>query len=86
MPELSRFYGIVVKMYYDDHPPPHFHAEYAGREMLVNIVSLVSIHGSLSPRATGMVLEWAAQHQAELLAAWRQVQGHLPLTKIDPLP
>jgi hypothetical protein len=86
MPELSRFYGIVVKMYYDDHPPPHFHAEYAGQVMVVSIETLAVIQGKLPPRAMGLVLEWAVQHQAELAAVWQLAQQRQPLTKIDPLP
>jgi hypothetical protein len=86
MPELSRFYGIVVKMYYDDHGPPHFHAEYSGQVMVVSIATLAVTKGRLPPRAMGMVLEWAAQHQAELMAVWQLAQGQQPLTKIDPLP
>jgi hypothetical protein len=85
MPEISRFYGIVVKMYYNDHVPPHFHAEYGNDEMLVAINTLAVIAGRLSPRATGLVLEWAAAHQAELLQAWDQARKMQPLTRIDPL-
>jgi hypothetical protein len=65
MPEISRFYGIVIKMYFRDHPPPHFHAEYVGREIIVDIQSLSVIAGTLPARATRMVLEWAADHQAD---------------------
>jgi hypothetical protein len=68
MPEISRFYGIVVRMFPNDHPPPHFHAEYAGRNMSGDVATLGVLTGKLPPRAMGM--EWAAQHQAELLAAW----------------
>lgn len=85
MPELSRFYGIVVKMYYDDHTPPHFHAEYAGQVMVVSIATLAVIRGKLPPRAMGMVLEWAAQHQPELMADWQLAERYQPLTKINPL-
>jgi len=66
MPEISRFYGIVVKMFHNDHHPPHFHAEYGNDRMIVNIDTLGVIAGSLPPRATGLVMEWAAQHQADL--------------------
>ena len=86
MPELSRFYGIVVKMYFDDHPPPHFHAEYGEYEAVLSIETLAIIAGSLPPRATGMVAEWASLHQRELMTAWRSATHHEPVTKIDPLP
>ena len=86
MPELSRFYGIVIKMYFDDHPPPHFPAEYGEYEAVLSIETLAIIAGSLPPRATGMVAEWASLHQRELMTAWRSATHHEPVTKIDPLP
>ena len=86
MPEISRFYGIVVKMYFCDHPPPHFHAEYAGNEMIVDVQSLSVIAGALPARANKMVLEWAAQHQAELAEMWRLASTMQPIGRIDPLP
>ena len=86
MPEISRFYGIIIKMYFNDHQPPHFHAEYGDSEMLVGIGSLNIIAGKLPTRATGMVMEWAAQHQAELQNDWTQARNMQPLDKIDPLP
>ncbi len=86
MPEISRFYGIVIKMYYHDHQPPHFHAEYSGDQMVVNLNTLAVIAGKLSPRATGLVMEWAAQHQAELQDVWDQARNMAPLDRIDPLP
>jgi hypothetical protein len=86
MPEISRFYGIVIKMYFADHPPPHFHAEYGGDEILVNIETLAVIAGKFPPRALGLVTEWASLHQAELLALWQKAQNLEPLGKIDPLP
>jgi hypothetical protein len=85
MPEISRFYGIVVKMFYNDHAPPHFHAEYGGNVMLVAIETLGVIAGKLPPRATGMVLEWASEHQEELLETWGLARQMEPLGKIDPL-
>lgn len=85
MPELSRFYGIVIKMYYDDHNPPHFHAEYGSEQMVVNINTLAVIAGRLTTRATGLVLEWAALHQGELQHAWQQATNMERLDRIDPL-
>ena len=86
MPELSRFYGIVIKMYYNDHNPPHFHAEYGGESVVVEVSTLAIIGGRLPPRATGLMMEWAAQHQAELQHAWNQALNMKPLGRIDPLP
>ncbi len=86
MPEISRFYGIVIKMYHNDHSPPHLHAEYGGAEMVVGIDTLAVIAGKLTPRATGLVMEWAAQHQLELQNAWNQARQLLPIDRVDPLP
>ena len=66
MPEVSRFYGIVVRIFYDDHNPPHLHAEYGEHEVLININTLAILGGSLPARALGMVTEWASLHQQEL--------------------
>ena len=60
MPELCRFYGIVIHMYYGDHPPPHFHARYGDHEAVIGIDSLAALRGHLPPRASGLVAEWAA--------------------------
>lgn len=70
MPELCRFYGIVIRMYFDDHGPPHFHAIYGGDEALVGIESLAVLHGRLPPRAQGLVVEWASMRQEALREAW----------------
>jgi len=63
MPELCRFYGIVIQMYYRDHPPPHFHALYSGQKAAIDIETLAFIDGGLPARARGLVIEWAALHQ-----------------------
>jgi len=63
MPEISRFYGMVIKMYFDDHLPPHFHAEYGEHQALVNLDTLAVIAGTLPPRAIGLVMEWVSLHQ-----------------------
>lgn len=86
MPELCRFYGIVIRMFYDDHHPPHFHASYGEQEALVQIGTLAVIAGALPPRATGLVTEWASLHQEELLRAWRQAKNLEPIGAIAPLP
>lgn len=86
MPEISRFYGIVIKMYFADHAPPHFHAEYAEHEVRVAINSLAVITGSLPPRAMGLVVEWATLRQQELQALWDKASRLEALHRIDPLP
>jgi hypothetical protein len=63
MPEISRFFGIVIKMFFDDHNPPHFHAEYGGDVALIDIRTLAVFSGRLPPRVTGLVIEWATLHQ-----------------------
>ena len=86
MPELSRFYGIVIRMYFNDHDPPHFHASYAGAAARIEIDSLAVLSGALPPRALGIVAEWAAMRQEDLRAAWHRVQHFEAPGKIDPLP
>ena len=85
MPEISRFFGIVVKMFFDDHNPPHFHAEYAGSIALIGIRTLSVFSGRLPPRAMGLVVEWATLHQQELLADWERAQAQQDLRPIAPL-
>jgi hypothetical protein len=84
MPELSRFLGIVIAMYYRDHPPPHFHAIYAEYEVTVNIAT-GQVNGYLPTRALGLVQEWRVLHQTELLAAWELAVAQKPLPNIAPL-
>lgn len=85
MPELSRFYGIVIKMYFDDHLPPHFHAEYGEYEALVNVNTLAVMAGRLPARALGLVIEWASLHRAELDREWTKAKNLQSLDKILPL-
>ena len=85
MPEISRFFGIVIQMYVDDHLPPHFHARHAGQEIAVAIETLAILRGRLSPRAHGLVIEWAAQHAGELLDDWELARSGQPLSRIEPL-
>ncbi|MBD3348065.1 MAG: DUF4160 domain-containing protein [Candidatus Eisenbacteria bacterium] len=86
MPEICRFYGIVVRMFFYDHPPPHFHAEYAGAQAVIAIHSGAVLGGNLPPRAMGLVAEWAELRRAELIAAWARAEDMKPIGKIDPLP
>lgn len=85
MPELSRFYGIVIQMYFGDHPPPHFHAIYGDNKAVVDIGTLALIQGSLPPRARGLVIEWATIHQEDLRNAFRKAAALEAPDKIEPL-
>lgn len=85
MPEISRFLGITIFMYFDDHVPPHFHARYAERSASITIGSWETIDGSLPRRALALVREWAAIHEAELIANWHRAERHAPLVAIPPL-
>lgn len=85
MPEISRFFGITIKMFFGDHLPPHFHAEYGEFKAQVDIRSLVIIAGDLPPRALGMVIEWASQHQDELKDLWELASKNQALHRIEPL-
>ena len=85
MPEISRFFGIVVQMYYADHEPPHFHVRYSGQKALIAIETLTVLRGHLSPRALGLVTEWAALHRAELMEDWTLSRAEARLKPIAPL-
>ncbi len=85
MPELCRFYGVRIKMYYDDHNPPHSHAEYGVDEALIAIDTLEVIAGELPSRALGLVYEWAGTRRAELREAWKRAKNLEPTGEIEPL-
>ncbi len=85
MPEISRFFGIVISMHYRDHAPPHFHARYGDEAAIVEIGRPGVLAGWLPPRAMGMLLEWAALHREELLANWALARDDAPLRRIEPL-
>ena len=85
MPEISRFYGIVIQIYYADHPPPHFHALYGGRGATIDIETLALIDGELPARARGLVIEWATLHQDELRNAFRLAAAMEAPPRIAPL-
>jgi hypothetical protein len=86
MPEISRFYGIVIKMYWDDHWPPHFHAEHGDDQAQIRIEPVGVLRGKLPPRALGKVAEWAALHRDELMMNWELALHRQPLNKIEGLP
>ena len=85
MPEISRFFGMVVFMYWDEHNPPHFHVKYGGEQATINIQTLEIIEGKLNRRATELVLEWAELHQADLLENWDKCTLKQKPNKIAPL-
>ena len=85
MPEISRFYGIVVAMYWRDHPPPHFHARYGDASVRIEIGSGSVLDGGLPRRALRLVREWERMHREELMANWELARRAEPLMPIDPL-
>ena len=85
MPEISRFLGIVIKMYWMEHNPPHFHAEYNEFTAEIEISTLTVKKGKLPARILGMVIEWAELHQDELLENWNTLQTTRKYHKINPL-
>ena len=86
MPELCRFHGIIIRMYHDDHNPPHFHAVYGGDEAAIGIDRLDVLEGRLPRRAMSLVTEWAKLHQRELHQAWHRLEQDRSPGKIAPLP
>jgi hypothetical protein len=85
MPTISQFFGIVIRMYYDDHPPSHFHVHYGEHNCKVDIETLNILAGKLPRRVKALVLEWAAEHRQELRENWLRAQNHETLNNIDPL-
>ena len=85
MPEISRFLGIVISIYFDDHNPPHFHVGYNEDEALLSINDLSILRGNLPPRVLGLVMEWAKLHQSELMENWDMVKENGKFFKIAPL-
>ena len=85
MPEISRFFGIIVTMFFEDHNPPHFHARYGGNGAVIRIKDFAVTEGYLPPRALGLVMEWAEIHKAELLKDWKLAKERKPLLQIEPL-
>jgi hypothetical protein len=84
MPEISRFLGIVVYMLYDDHRPPHFHAEYGEYRVTVEINSGI-VEGKFPRRALGALLEWYSTYRQQLLEDWQLAEQHAQLNRIPPL-
>lgn len=85
MPPISSFFGIVIYMYFKDHNPPHFHAIYGEFSAEIGIKDFALIEGNLPPRAMALVIEWAAQHQNELLDNWAAMSQGESWKAIEPL-
>jgi len=85
MPEISRFFGIIIRMYFNDHLPPHFHAHYGEHQIEITIETLEVLKGKLPSRALGLVLEWASLHRDELRTDWERARNEEPLEPIQPL-
>lgn len=85
MPEIARFLGIVIKMFYNDHNPPHFHAEYGDQTGWIDIENLVLIRGELPRKQLQLVLGWAALHQEELRLNWNRARAGESIERIAPL-
>ena len=85
MPEISRFFGMRVAMFYNDHAPPHFHVRYGDYRAAVAIEPPALLEGTLPPRALGLVIEWALLHSAELMEDWNRARAQQPLLPVAPL-
>jgi hypothetical protein len=83
MPVLSIFFGIIIRMWHDDHPPPHIHVEYQGFEALVAIKTGQVLQGSLPRKVASIVSDWCHVHQTELLSNWEHAQRFEPLERIQ---
>jgi len=85
MPEISRFFGIIIRMYHREHMPPHFHADYGEYQAEITIETLETLNGKLPNRVLGLVLEWAALHRDELRSDWERARNGESLEPIQPL-
>jgi hypothetical protein len=85
VPIVSRFFGIVIRMYFYDHEPPHFHATYADAEACIRIDPVGLLAGDLPPRPLALVVEWARLRRVELLENWRRLHADEPPQRIAPL-
>ena len=85
MPTISMFFGILIRMFFNEHAPPHFHAEYAECKAVIDIRTFEVIEGKLPRRALELVLDWAELHQAELMEDWELCRKHVEPRPIEPL-
>ena len=84
MPVISRFYGIVIYIFYDEHNPPHFHAEYAGHKALITLKDDI-VKGEMPKRALKLIFEWMEMHYDQLMEDWELSLKGQPLKSIEPL-
>lgn len=84
MPEISRFYGIIITMFINEHNPPHFHVEYQDYKAMITIEDGI-VMGTLPRRALNLVYEWLDLHKNELLENWKRIESNQNLQKIEPL-
>ena len=85
MPRISEFFGIVIRMFYNDHSPPHFHAQYGEHEAIYRIDSIEILRGGLPRRAHALVVEWTTLHRNELTDNWEKARNGRPVDDIEPL-
>ncbi len=85
MPEISRFLGIIIAMYYNDHNPPHFHAIYGDFRAVIAVETGEILEGRLPPRVLGLVQEWRESHRTDLAEDWRLARARKALKRIAPL-
>lgn len=85
MPLICEFFGIKIYMYWDEHMPPHFHAEYGDLKAIISIQEAVTIKGSLPSKQLKLVLAWCEIHSVELMDNWDSAERHGEISKIDPI-
>ncbi len=85
MPRISEFFGIIIRMFYNDHSPAHFHAQYGEHEAIYRIDTVEVIRGELPRRAHALVVEWTTLHRNELADNWEKARNGQPINSIDPL-
>lgn len=84
MPEISRFLGIIIAMFGEDHNPPHFHVRYGDYEAIVTIKDGI-VKGELPRKVLKAVFTWMDEHQSELMENWHRLQNGEEAKKIEPL-
>ena len=85
MPIISTFFGIVIRMFYQEHAPPHFHAEYQGQHETFDFEGQPLVGNLKSGTARRLVREWAQAHRSQLEANWANMEAGRPLERIEPL-
>ena len=85
MPEISRFFGIIILMFYDDHPPPHIHVEYQGSKAKIDFRGNVLAGDLCSRTALRLVREWIDLHGGDLELDWELAREGKPLESVTPL-